>query len=165
MRRTPMDAGGWSNVAKFGVSIAVTITSDGPQIFTEDEILKLAGVLAHSERIVGYHLRDLHLKVLGGYPGFSIGKARIIDLKDEVELAAGCRVHLQALASATLGINLSRDSLDMVNCWKEGRLLKVIEGCSNGVFAIKALDEYAREHGELFYFPRESQQRERIAVA
>lgn len=110
-RRTPMEAGGWSNVAKFGVSIAVTITSDGPQIFTEDEILKLAEVLANSERIVGYHLRDFGLKVLGGYAGFSIGKARIIDLKDEVERASGCRVHLQALASATLGINLSRDSL------------------------------------------------------
>ena len=53
----------------------------------------------------------------------------------------------------------------MVYCWKAGWLMKVIEGCCNGVFAIKALDEYASEHGELFYFPRESQQRERIAVA
>ena len=61
--------------------------------------------------------------------------------------------------------DLWRTTLDMVYCWKAGWLMKVIEGCCNGVFAIKALDEYASEHGELFYFPRESQQRERIAVA
>lgn len=164
-QRTAAEAGGWNKLDRLGVSIAVTITSDGPRVFTEDKIQKLAVVLAHAERIVGFNLRNFDLKVLEGYVGFSIGKARTVDLLDEVERAAGRRVSLQALASATLGITLSRDSLDMVKCWKEGRVLDVIEGCSNDVFAIQALDEYAREHGELFYFPPESQQRERIAVA
>jgi hypothetical protein len=164
-RRTAAEAGGWNKLDQLGVSIAVTITSDGLRVFTEDEIQRLAGVLAHAERIVGFNLRNFDLKVLEGYAAFSIGKARTVDLLDEVERAAGRRVSLQALASATLGITLSRDSLDMVKCWKEGRVLDVIEGCSNDVLAIQALDEYAREHGELFYFPPESQQRERIAVA
>ena len=163
-RRTAAEAGGWDKLEQLGVSIAVTITSDGPRVFTEDKIPKLAGVLAHAERIVGYNLRNFDLKVLEGYAGFSIGKARTVDLMDAVERAAGHRVSLQTLASATLGICLSRDSLDMVKCWKEGRMLDVIEGCSNDVFAIQALHEYAMKHGELFYFAHEDQQRERIAI-
>lgn len=163
-RRTAAEAGGWDKLEQLGVSIAVTIATDGPRVFTEDKILKLAGVLAHAERIVGYNLRNFDLKVLEGYDGFSIGKACTVDLLDAVERAVGCHVPLQTLASATLGIGLPRDSLDMVKCWKEGRVLDVIEGCSDAVFAIKALDEYARKHGELFYFSSESQQRERISL-
>lgn len=163
-RRTAAEAGGWDKLDQLGVSIAVTIASDGPRVFTEDKIQKLAGVLAHAERIVGYNLRNFDLKVLDGYTGFSIGKARIVDLMDEVERAAGHRVSLQTLASATLGISLSRDSLDLVKCWKQGRVLDVIEGCSNDVFAIQALHEYAMKHGELFYFAHEDKQRERIAL-
>jgi hypothetical protein len=164
-RRTAAEAGGWDKLGQLGVSIAVTVSSDGPRIFTEDKISKLAGILAQAERVVGYNLRHFDLKVLEGCAGFLIGKACTVDLLDEVERAAGRGVSLQVLASATLGITLSHDSLDMVKCWKEGRVLDVIDGCCNDVFAIKALDEYAREHGELFYFPPGSQQRERIAVA
>lgn len=163
-QRTAGEMGGWEKRGQLGVSIAVTISSQGPRVFTEDEIPQLAGVLAHAERVVGYNLRNFDLKVLAGYAGFSTGKARIFDLLDEVERAAGCRVSLQALASATLGTTLSPNSLDMVKYWKEGRVLEVIEGCSNDVFAIKALDEHARERGELFYCPHGSQERRRIAV-
>jgi DEAD/DEAH box helicase domain-containing protein len=163
-KSTAVEAGGWDKLDQLGVSIAVTITSDGPRVFTEDNIQKLVGVLARAERIVGYNIRDFDFKVLEGYVGFSIGQARIVDLLDEVERAAECRVSLQALASGTLGIHLSRDSLDMVKCWKDGEVLDVIEGCYHDVLAIKALDEYARENGVLFYFSPETQQRERIAV-
>ncbi|MCX6850575.1 MAG: hypothetical protein NTY98_16770 [Verrucomicrobia bacterium] len=163
-RRTATEAGGWDKLSVLGVSIAVTITTRGPQIFTEDKIPELAGALSRAERIVGYNLRHFDLKVLAGYAEFSTGKARVVDLLDEVERAAGHRVSLQALASATLGIRFSCDSLDMVKLWKEGKVLDVIEGCSNQVFAIKALHEHARAHGELFYFLHENEQRERIAI-
>lgn len=163
-RCTATEAGGWDKLEQLGVSIAVTIAADGLQVFTEDKIQKLAGILAHAERIVGYNLRHLDLKVLEVYDGFSIGKACTVDLLDVVERAVGRRLSLQTLASATLGIGLQRDSLEMVKCWKAGRVLDVIEGCSDAVYAIKALDEYAREHGELFYFSSETQQRELILL-
>ena len=163
-RLTATEAGGWHKLGQLGVSIAVAVTSRGPQIFTEDKIQELARVLSRAERIVGYNLRNFDLKVLAGYAGFSTGQARVVDLLDEVERAAGRRVSLQALASATLGIRLSCNSLEMVKLWKGGKLLDVIEGCSNQVFAIKALHEHARAHGDLFYFLQESEPRERIAI-
>lgn len=163
-RRTAAEAGGWDKLEELGVSIAVAVASDGPHVFTEATIPRLARLLGHAERIVGFNLHNFDLKVLKGYAGFSVGQARTVDLLDEVELAAGHRVSLQGLASATLGITLSRDSLDMVKSWKDGRILEVIEGCSNDVFAIQALDEYVRAHGELFYVASEGQQRERIAI-
>ena len=152
-RRTADEVGGWDKLSELGVSVAVAITSAGPRVYTEETIQKLSDILARADRIVGYNLHNFDLKVLSGYAGFSIGNAQIVDLLDEVERTARYRVPLRLLASTTLSIDLHHDSLDMVNFWKSGRILDVIEGCGKDVFAIKALHEHACEKGALFPVP------------
>lgn len=63
-----------------------------------------------------------------------------------------------------MGIVPSLNGLDTVKLWKAGQIEKVIEGCSSTALLIKAVHEYGRTHGHVFYTLEKAKRRKRIEV-
>jgi len=162
-QRTANDAGGWFP-EKMGVSVAVVLDGTQTRIFTEKDISALAAVLESAERVIGYNLEGFDLKVLSGYPEIDLGRIRHLDLLQDLQRVAEKRVMLWSAVEATLGLTTESDGIQMVKCWKNGEIEKVIDHCSSVTRGIKALHEYGREHGHVFYSPDEDGERLRLEV-
>ncbi len=162
-RRTAFEVGGWYP-EKLGVSVAIALTSNRLHIFTEKDIGKLAALLAAAECVIGYNVVDFDFKVLAGCRGANLENVRCLDLMKNIESAAGRRVSLGSLRTATLKTAQVSNGLENVQLWKKRQIAKVIEDCCNTVLAIKALHEYGRDHDELFYSRDNGPRRKRIKV-
>ena len=71
---------------------------------------------------------------------------------------------LRSAVEATLGLTTKSDGIQMVKCWKNGEVEKVIDYCLVDTRAIKALHEHGREHGHVFYAPDEGGEQRRLEV-
>ncbi len=162
-QRTGIDVEGWYP-HKMGVSVAVAVTPNRLHVFTEHDIQQLVPMLESARCVVGWNIKEFDFKVLAGDPDVHFERVRCLDLMAEVEQITGMRVGLSSVSAATLGTEPGSDGLGLIKLWKAGRIEKVIEGCSNGVLNIKALHEYGRDRGELFYFPPDSKRRKKIKV-
>jgi len=162
-QRTANDAGGWYP-EKMGVSVAVVLDGTQTRIFTEKDIGALAALLESADQVIGYNLEGFDLKVLSGYPEINVGKIRRLDLLQGLQKAAEKRVMLWSAVEATLGLTSESDGIQMVTCWKNGEIEKVIDHCTSVTRAIKSLHEYGREHGHVFYSPDEDGERHRLEV-
>jgi DEAD/DEAH box helicase domain-containing protein len=164
IQRTAEEAGGWKNLHKLGISVAVALSANQLHIFTANEVKELAAFLKAADCVVGYNIRDFDLKVLGGYRGVKTDGIKYLDLMWEIADITGFRIPLASLRAATLGTTPQTDGLELIKLWKKGKIEKVIEGCCNDVLAIGQLHEYGVAHGELFYFKGDSKQRKKIKV-
>ena len=162
-QRRAIDVDGWYP-HKMGVSIAVALAANRLHIFTENDIQQLVPVLESARCVVGWNIKGFDFKVLAGYRSVNLERVWCLDLMEEVGKITGIRAMLSAVSAATLGTEPSTDSLELIKLWKAGKIEKVVEGCCDGVLTIKALHEYGRDHGELFYFLGSSKRRKRIKV-
>ncbi len=162
-QRTALDIGGWYP-DKMGVSVAVALAADRLHIFTEGDIEQLVPMLESAGCVVGWNIKEFDFRVLAGCRGVDLERVRCLDLMEEMERATGTRMMLSAVSAATLGIEPGTAGVEMVKLWKAGKVEKVVEGCCNGVLAIKALHEYGLRHGEVFFRPRNGKRRAKIAV-
>lgn len=158
-----IDVDGWYP-EKMGVSIAVALTSKELRIFTAKNINELIPLLESAKAVIGYNLEGFDFRVLCGCPGVNLEGVRYLDMLADIESSIGVRVSFGAAVIATLGAQRDDDGLDLVKCWKEGKIEKVIEGVTSTALQIRALHEYGMEHGEVFYNPHESNRRVRVAV-
>lgn len=167
IQRTAPEVGGWDNLHKVGVAVAVAFSAETNQlhIFTEKEIKKLRALLEAANCVIGYNIVNFDFKVLKGYRQMSLDHVKCFDLMTDIASVTGFRIPLASLRAATLRAAPQRDGLDMIKLWKKGKIEKVIEGCCNDVLAMRSLHEYGITHGEVFYFPGDSKRRRRIKVA
>jgi DEAD/DEAH box helicase domain-containing protein len=77
-----------------------------------------------------------------------------LDLLEVVERAAGHRLSLDAIATATLGVGKTGDGLDAIRWWREGKLMEIAHYCCFDVKVTKLVHEYAMTHGELHFIDR-----------
>ena len=162
-QKSGIDVDGWFP-EKLAVSVAIALTDTSLRIFTEKNLAELGTLLRSAKRVVGYNLRDFDLRVLSGHPEVDLGKVKTLDLLADLEKATDSRVSLSSVVEATLGIVPSLNGLDTVKLWKAGHIEKVIEGCSSTALMIKAMHEYGRTHGHVFYTPQDAKRRKRIDV-
>ena len=71
-----------------------------------------------------------------------------------VERAAGHRLSLDAIATATLGVGKTGDGLDAIRWWREGKMMEIARYCCFDVKVTKLVHEYAINHGELHFIDR-----------
>jgi DEAD/DEAH box helicase domain-containing protein len=77
-----------------------------------------------------------------------------LDMLEVVERAAGHRLSLDAIATATLGIGKTGDGLDAIRWWREGKIMEIAEYCCFDVKVTKLVHEFAKAHGMLHFVDR-----------
>jgi DEAD/DEAH box helicase domain-containing protein len=64
------------------------------------------------------------------------------------------RLSLDAIASATFGLQKTAHGMQAIQWFKEGRLLDIAEYCCYDVKLTKMVHEYGIRHGRLYYLNR-----------
>ena len=130
-QRTANDVGGWDRKAEMKVSLGVTYSRATGQyeIFSEQRVPQLIEKLSKADLVVGYNSRRFDYEVLMGYTILDLARhLPTLDLLDVVERAAGHRLSLDSIATATLGVGKIADGLDAIRWWREGKLMEIALG-------------------------------------
>ncbi len=154
---TANDVGGWGNKSEMKMSLGVTYsTASGKyEIFSEKRVADLIETLTKADLVVGYNVRRFDYEVLMGYTILDLSHhVPTLDMLEVVERAAGHRLSLDAIATATLGIGKTGDGLDAIRWWREGKIMEIAEYCCFDVKVTKLVHEFAKAHGMLHFVDR-----------
>ena len=154
---TANDVGGWDRKADMKISLGVTYSTATGQyeIFSEKRVPELIETLSKADLVIGYNNRRFDYEVLMGYTILDLAHhLPTLDLLEVVEKAAGHRLSLDSIATATLGVGKTGDGLDAIRWWREGKLMEIAQYCCFDVKVTKLVHEYAMAHGELHFIDR-----------
>lgn len=150
---------------RLAVAVLYDSATDQYQSYTEDKVQELIAALRRAPLVVGFNLLGFDYQVLAAYTEQPFSDIPTLDMHREVERQLGFRLGLDALASATLGLEKSASGLLAVRWFKAGRLDLVIEYCRRDVEITKALYEYGRDHGQVFFWDKARGVRKPIPVS
>ena len=156
-QKTAQEVGGWSNVDRLRLAVAVTYCTRDQQYttFLESDVNALIGQLTNADLIVGFNLKTFDYAVLAPYTSVPLSKLPTFDMLEHIRRTLGFRVSLDALAKATLSESKSADGLQSVRWWKAGKVDLVAGYCRKDIEVTKQLYEYACRNGYLLFTDRQ----------
>ena len=138
--------GGWSNIARFGLAVAVTWDShSGFRRWFEQDAKALITEMGQFDRIVSFNGDRFDFEVLRAYHPVDHLMKKSFDLLVDLHRRLGHRIKLDDLARETLGHRKTGDGLEIVQWWREGRKEDVCKYCENDVQLLVDLMEFARK--------------------
>lgn len=159
------DVGGRENIRLLRVSVAVTFSTATNEFkaYTEKEVSALIADLKTADRVIGFNLFNFDYQVLKAYTSERLSDLNTLDLLEDLYNKLGFRVGLDALASATLGVQKSADGLLAIRWFREGKFDQLIAYCRDDVALTKQLFEFGRDNGYVLY-PDRAGRKQRINV-
>jgi DEAD/DEAH box helicase domain-containing protein len=147
------EVGGWNNVSRMGMSIGVTYnTARGEYtIYGEKQVDDLLKELQRADLVVGFNNLRFDYEVLHGYTTYDLRQLPTLDMLVEIQAALNHRLSLDAIATATFGVEKTAEGLQAIRWFKEGRLAEIAEYCCYDVKITRLVHEYGRQHKQLFY--------------
>lgn len=156
-QRSALEVGGWEHIRDMRLSVGVTFsTARGTyEIYEEARAGALIEELWRADLVVGFNILRFDYQVLTYYhPLFDPEQVRTLDLQVELSKRLPHRLSLDAIATATLGVEKTGDGLQALRWFREGRLVEVAEYCCYDVKLTRLVHEYGRRHKQLFYTTR-----------
>jgi len=151
-QKSANEVGGWANVDKMLVSIAVSWSGrDGFRQWSENEMPAFIGYLIQFDRIISYNGDGFDSKVVSHYGDVSLIQKKSFDLHRKLKELLGHRIKLETVAQATLGMGKTADGLTALRWWKEGQLEKIADYCEQDVKLLVDLLQFARANGFVRY--------------
>jgi DEAD/DEAH box helicase domain-containing protein len=139
--------GGWSNIARFGLAVAVTWDAQNRfRRWFEADAKALISELGRYDRIVSFNGDRFDFEVLSAYQPVNHLLGKSFDLLVDLHRRLGHRIKLDDLARETLGNQKTGNGLDIVQWWREGRKEEVCKYCENDVQLLVDLVEFARRN-------------------
>jgi DEAD/DEAH box helicase domain-containing protein len=147
------EVGGWGQISRMGMSIGVTYsTARGRyEIYTESDVDALIRDLQRADLVVGFNILRFDYEVLHGYTALDLRQLPTLDLLVSLQEHLQHRPSLDALVSATFGVEKTAEGMQALEWYKQGRLLEIAEYCCYDVKLTRMLHEYGREHGHVYY--------------
>lgn len=145
------EVGGWHNAHLMGVSIAVLFDGKEYQNFTQDRLDEMFALMKQADLVVGFNTLNFDYKVLQPFCAYNLWDLPSLDMLHEIKNRLNYRVSLDNLASSTFNMQKSADGLKALEWWKQGKLDKITEYCTQDVRLTKELFEFARENSYLLF--------------
>ncbi|MBI4130787.1 ribonuclease H-like domain-containing protein [Candidatus Roizmanbacteria bacterium] len=138
---------------ELGVSVVgvYSYETDKFRAFREHEFDELFRLIERSSLIVGFNVARFDLPALQPYYVGSLEKFPVLDMLEDVKTAIGRRIALDEFAKETLHAKKSGHGLMAINYFKEGKWDELISYCLDDVRITKALYEYGKTHGKIYY--------------
>lgn len=164
-QKTLHNVGGRENLRFLRVSVAVAYSTatNAFKSYMEKDVGALIADLKAADRVIGFNLYNFDYQVLKAYTSERLSDLNTLDLLEDLYNKLGFRVGLDALASATLGVQKSADGLLAVQWFREGKLDQLIAYCRDDVAITKQLFEFGRDNGYVLY-PDRMGRKQRVNV-
>ena len=155
-QKSAEDVGGWGRIARMGMSVGVTFsTARGDyRIYGEKQVDDLLKDLQRADLVVGFNILRFDYEVLHGYTPLDLRQLPTLDLMVDLQNQLQHRLSLDAIATATFGVEKTAEGMQAIRWFKEGRLLEIAEYCCYDVKITKLVHEYGQHHRQLHYHNR-----------
>jgi DEAD/DEAH box helicase domain-containing protein len=146
------EVGGWGNIARMKVSLAVAYTEeDGFRTFTEAKVPELIDLLKSADLVVGFNQLRFDYEVLSAYTREDLRALPNLDILADIAEVLGFRLALDHLAQSTLGRKKTGMGLEAVLWFREGRMDLLEQYCCEDVRITRDLYQFGLENGFLLY--------------
>lgn len=156
-QRSADEVGGWDNIRDLGMSVGVTYSTarEGYRIYAEKHVDDLIRELQRADRVVGFNILRFDYEVLHHYTAMDLRQLPTLDLLVSLQQQIKHRLSLDAVASATLGVDKTADGLQALKWYREGRLLEIAEYCCYDVKITRLVHQYGQNHKKVFFVNRQ----------
>jgi DEAD/DEAH box helicase domain-containing protein len=152
-QRSAEDVGGWGNIPKMGLALAVVydLQRRSYRTYYEADAEKLLLDLVMADRVVGFNIDRFDLAVLSAYTEWDLSRVKTLDMLAEIHRRLGFRLSLAHLSEINLGESKGGDGLQSLVWWKEGRIDLIEQYCKKDVDLTFRLYELGKRQGYLLY--------------
>ena len=150
------EVGGWDKISRMGMSVGVTFsTARGDyRIYREQHVNDLLTELQRADLVVGFNVLRFDYEVLHGYTILDLRQLPTLDMMVSMAEALQHRLSLDAIASATFGVEKTAEGMQAIRWFKEGKLVEIAEYCCYDVKLTKMVHEHGLRHRLLHYSNR-----------
>jgi DEAD/DEAH box helicase domain-containing protein len=150
------EVGGWDKISRMGMSVGVTYSTarNGYVIYDEDHVHDLIRELQRADLVVGFNNLRFDYEVLHGYTPLDLRQLPTLDMLVELQNQLEHRLSLDAIATATFGVEKTAEGLQAIEWFKQGKLLDIAEYCCYDVKITRLVHEYGAQHRQLLYHNR-----------
>jgi len=147
------EVGGWGNINRMGLSIGVTYSTarNEYKIYGEKQVNDLLNELQRADLVVGFNVLRFDYEVLHGYTPFDLSQLPTLDMLVDLQAILNHRLSLDAIATATFGVEKTAEGLQAIEWFKEGKMLEIAEYCCYDVKITKLVHEYGCSQRQLHY--------------
>lgn len=160
------DVGGFRNVAKLGISVAVTYDSrsDSTRAYREPELDALVAHLQDAPLVVGFNILRFDYHVLQPYTEVNLQALPSLDMLARLHRSLGHRVSLDNLARGTLNIQKSGHGLEAIAWYRQGEWEKLIRYCTDDVLITRDVYLFGRQNGFVKFWDKYRRGVRQVAV-
>ncbi|HOC57128.1 MAG TPA: ribonuclease H-like domain-containing protein [Verrucomicrobiota bacterium] len=147
------EVGGWDNISRMGMSVGVTYSTaqSAYHIYSERRVNELITELQRADLVVGFNNLRFDYEVLHGYTSFDLRQLPTLDMMVKLQETLRHRLSLDAIATATFGVEKTAEGLQAIQWYREGKLLEIAEYCCYDVKLTRLVHEYGACHRQLYY--------------
>jgi len=147
------EVGGWNHISRMGMSVGVTYNTAHSEyrIYGEPQVDALLVELQRADLVVGFNHLRFDYEVLHGYTTFDLRQLPSLDMMVDLQTKLQHRLSLDAVATATFGVEKTAEGLQAIQWFKQGKLLEIAEYCCYDVKLTRLVHEYGAQNRQLFY--------------
>ena len=147
------EVGGWDNIRDMKMSVGVTYSTarGGYKVYSEKMVNELLRELQRADLVVGFNNLRFDYEVLHGYTVFDLRQLPTLDMLVDLQKSLNHRLSLDAVASASLGLEKTSDGMQAIRWWREGKLVEIAEYCCFDVKITRLVHEFGRSNRQVFY--------------
>jgi DEAD/DEAH box helicase domain-containing protein len=147
------EVGGWDKISLMRMSVAVTYSTaqGGYRIYSEKQVDDLLTELQRADLVVGFNNLRFDYEVLHGYTTFDLRQLPTLDMLIALQNTLQHRLSLDAIVTATFGVEKTAEGMQAIHWFREGKLLEIAEYCCYDVKLTRLVHEYGAQNRQLYY--------------
>ena len=119
--------------------------------YGEKQVDDLIKELQRADLVVGFNNLRFDYEVLHGYTSLDLRQLPTLDMLLDLQERLQHRLSLDAIATATFGVEKTAEGLQAIEWFKQGKLLDIAEYCCYDVKITKLVHEYGVQNRKVHY--------------
>jgi DEAD/DEAH box helicase domain-containing protein len=150
------EVGGWHKIRDMRMSVGVTYSTQHQtyRIYGEKQVDDLLTDLQRADLVVGFNHLRFDYEVLHYYTVLDLRQLPSLDMLVELQKQLPFRLSLDAVASATLGVEKTAGGMQAIQWFRQGRLMEIAEYCCYDVKITRLLYDFGAANKQVFYKDR-----------
>lgn len=152
-QRSAEEVGGWNNISRMGMSVGVTYSNARSEykIYGEKQVGELIHELQRADLIVGFNNLRFDYEVLHGYTPLDLRQLPTLDMLVDLQNKLQHRLSLDAIATATFGVEKTAEGMQAIEWFRQGKLLEIAEYCCYDVKITRLVHEFGVQNRLVHY--------------